>query len=42
MVKKILKASRPITLVVAMLSTTLGIIIAYKQEFMIANAVWDL
>lgn len=42
LLKKILKASRPATLVVAILSTTLGIIIAYRQDFMSGNFVWNL
>jgi 1,4-dihydroxy-2-naphthoate octaprenyltransferase len=42
MFKKIFKASRPATLVVAILSTTLGIIIAYRKGFMSNNYLWNL
>ena len=42
MIKKIIKASRPATLTVAVLSTTLGIIIAYRQEYFSENYIWNV
>lgn len=40
--KKIIKASRPATLVVTLLSTTLGIASAYRQGYIFRNMPWDI
>lgn len=42
MLNRIIKASRPPTLVVSILSTSLGIIIAYRQGYILKNLPWDL
>lgn len=42
MLKKIFKESRPATLTVALLSTSLGIVIAYKDNYIFKNLSWDL
>lgn len=41
MLNKIFKASRPATLAVAILSTTLGIIIAYRHGYISENYIWN-
>jgi len=42
MVSKLFKSTRPATLSVSILSTFLGIIIAYRQGYVFTNQVWDL
>lgn len=42
MLIKIIKASRPATLVVAILSTSLGIIVAYRQGYIFKDCLWDI
>jgi len=42
MLKILFKASRPATLVVSILSTFLGIIVAYRQGYIFTNTLWDL
>ncbi|HEY8804772.1 MAG TPA: prenyltransferase [Clostridium sp.] len=42
MLTKLLKSTRPATLVVSILSTFLGIIIAYRQGYIFTNQMWDL
>lgn len=42
MLKTIFKASRPATLVVAVLSTFLGIIAAYRQGYIFDHITWDI
>lgn len=40
--KKIIKASRPATLVVSLLSTSLGIAVAYRHGYIFTSVFWDI
>lgn len=42
MIKKIIKDSRPATLIVSLISTTLGITVAYKKGYMFSDLSWDI
>lgn len=42
MLRKIIKETRPATLVVSILSTFLGIIIAYRQDYILKNSLYDM
>ncbi|MCB2294759.1 prenyltransferase [Clostridium algoriphilum] len=42
MINKVFKSTRPATLVVSILSTFLGIIIAYRQGYVFTYHMWDL
>lgn len=42
MLRKLFSASRPATLAVSILSTLLGIIVAYRQGYIFKNYLWDL
>jgi len=42
MIKKVFRSTRPATLVVSILSSFLGIIIAYRQGYVFTNQFWDV